>query len=118
MNRLNPTDLANHPEIMGLCAIFGVIMFTVPPLLEYRSWRRGLSRFDRWLANGPGNAESASSSHCPLCGSPRLVTNTVASFATNLKVRLVKCAASGKTRYLETRCGTCGTTVQRRKESA
>lgn len=115
-------DLTAHPEILPICAVLAVLMVVVPPLLEIRSWRAKRERFDRWLAAGPHAATTSPgvsmSGNCPLCGSSRIRTSTVASFAEQMRIRPVQCTGQGLIRYVEARCGICGTTIERRKETA
>ena len=110
-------DIAGHPEVLGICAVLAILMILVPPLLELRSWRRGLSRFEVWLRNGGRNhSEAKQAITCSLCGSGRLKTSTVASFASTMRFRPIQCATQGTIRFVETRCGVCGTTISRLKE--
>ncbi|MBU3694050.1 MAG: hypothetical protein FGM40_04390 [Rhodocyclaceae bacterium] len=111
-----PPDLISHPEIIVITAIFLGLMLTVPPLMELRSRSRGLQRFNRWLEAGPEVPEAAAAVCCTLCGSKRLVTDTVATFPRKLRPRPIQCTSEGKIRFIQVRCGLCGTTVVRRRE--
>ena len=112
---INPADLAAHPEVLAISAALGVVLLTVPPLLEYRAWKRKHQRFERWLVGGPSGQASLEATQCPLCSATWLETNTVAALPSRLKLSIIQCVATGKVRYQETRCRACGTTIERRR---